>query len=137
MKINSNTIKLEKESYEQLETIVKKVAEENKIENVSGIEIKLSKETGVVKFSLEDETTLDGWPRGIDKYYIAGISREYQDNVEQLLDSYNIDYQFFIPFMHVDDGTYTLKLKGKEDADKVITILEENNINYKNIQNHK
>ena len=55
MKINSNTIKLEKKSYEQLETIVKKIASENKIENVSGVEIKLSKENGVVKFAMEDD----------------------------------------------------------------------------------
>ena len=52
MKINSNTIKLEKESYEKLETIIKKIAQDNKIENVSSIEIKLSKENGTVKFAI-------------------------------------------------------------------------------------
>jgi len=51
MKINSNTIKLEKESYQKLENIIKKIASENKIENVENIEIKLSKNSGVVKFA--------------------------------------------------------------------------------------
>ena len=55
MKINSNTIKLEKESYEKLEEVVKKIASENKIENVSGVQIKLSKENGVVKFAIGDD----------------------------------------------------------------------------------
>ena len=59
MKINSNTIKLEKEAYEQLETIVKKIAQDNKIENVSGVEIKFSKDSGVVKFAISDIDELD------------------------------------------------------------------------------
>ena len=59
MKLNSNTIKLEKESYEQLESVVKKIASENKIENVSGIEIKLLKDSGVVKFKSAGEMDYD------------------------------------------------------------------------------
>ena len=51
MKINSNTIKLEKESYLKLEKVVKKIASENKIENVGNVEVKLSKENGVIKFA--------------------------------------------------------------------------------------
>ena len=57
MKINSNTIKLEKESFEKLEEVVKKIASENEIENVKEIKIKLSKKSGVVKFAIGD----DGW----------------------------------------------------------------------------
>ena len=55
MKINSNTVKLEKESYKQLEEIAKKIASENKIENVENIQIKLSKDNGVVKFAIIDD----------------------------------------------------------------------------------
>ena len=55
MKINSNTIKLEKESYQKLENIIKKIASKNKIENVENIEIKLSKDSGVVKFAIEED----------------------------------------------------------------------------------
>jgi len=50
MKINSNTFSLEKESYEELETVVRKIAEENEIEDVEEINIKISKEEGVVIF---------------------------------------------------------------------------------------
>ena len=55
MKINSNTIKLEKKSYQKLEEIIKKIASKNKIENVENIEIKLSKESGIVKFAIIDD----------------------------------------------------------------------------------
>jgi hypothetical protein len=54
MKINSNIIKLEKKAYEKLEEILKKIASENKIENVIGVNIKLSKIDGIVKFAIED-----------------------------------------------------------------------------------
>jgi len=50
MKINSNTIKLEKETYSQLEKIIKKIASENKINNIKSVEVKLSKENGLITF---------------------------------------------------------------------------------------
>ena len=52
MKINSNTIKLEKESYQKLEEVIKKIASENKIENVENVEVRLSKNGGIVKFAI-------------------------------------------------------------------------------------
>ena len=55
MKINSNTLKLEKESHEKLEEIIKKIASENKIENVKSVQIKLSKENGIVRFAVIDD----------------------------------------------------------------------------------
>jgi hypothetical protein len=55
MKINSNTFSLEKESYEELENVVKKIAEENGIEDVEEINIKISKEDGVVIFKQAKE----------------------------------------------------------------------------------
>ena len=55
MKINSNTIKLEKKSHVELENIIKKIAVDNKIENVGSVEVKLSKNNGVVKFAIIDE----------------------------------------------------------------------------------
>ena len=56
MKLNSNTIKLEKESFEQLEEVVKKVASDNKIENVSGVEIEFSKDSGIVRFAIKEDS---------------------------------------------------------------------------------
>lgn len=55
MKINSNTFSLEKESYEELEGVVKKIAEENGIEDVEEINIKISKEEGIVIFKQAKE----------------------------------------------------------------------------------
>ena len=55
MKINSNTFSLEKEAYEELETVVRKIAEENEIEDVEEINIKISKEEGVVIFKQAKE----------------------------------------------------------------------------------
>jgi len=50
MKLNSNTIKLEKEQFTQLESIIKKIASENSIKNVEAINISLDKDKGIVKF---------------------------------------------------------------------------------------
>ena len=50
MKINSNTISLEKEDYVKLEDIVKKIASDNSIENVEEINIVLSQDQGLVSF---------------------------------------------------------------------------------------
>jgi len=50
MKINSNTISLEKEDHAKLEEIVTKIASDNSIENVEEINIVLSQESGLVSF---------------------------------------------------------------------------------------
>jgi hypothetical protein len=50
MKINSNTISLEKEDHAKLEEIVTKIASDNSIENVEEINIVLSQDQGLVSF---------------------------------------------------------------------------------------
>ena len=61
MKVNSNTIKLEKESYESLENIIKKIASENKINNIKNVEIKFSKDSGVVCFKKANDEECSNW----------------------------------------------------------------------------
>ena len=50
MKINSNTISLEKEDHAKLEEIVTKIASDNSIDNVEEINIVLSQDKGLVSF---------------------------------------------------------------------------------------
>ena len=54
MKINSNTIKLEKNEYVALEDVIKKIASMNNIDNVDRVNIQLSQEEGTIKFSMKD-----------------------------------------------------------------------------------
>lgn len=55
MKINSNTVTLEPKEYEKLEKVVSKIASENGIDNVEGIQIHISQEEGVVVFKQSEE----------------------------------------------------------------------------------
>ena len=50
MKINSNTIKLDKGDFKNVESILKKIASDNGIGDINSIEIKLSKDSGLVSF---------------------------------------------------------------------------------------
>jgi len=50
MKINSNTVQLETEHHQAVETIIKKIASENKIENVESVSITLDPKQGMVQF---------------------------------------------------------------------------------------
>jgi hypothetical protein len=50
MKINSNTISLEKEDHAKLEEIVTKIASDNSIENIEAVNITLTQENGLVSF---------------------------------------------------------------------------------------
>lgn len=50
MKINSNTFTLEKEAYEELESIITKIAEDNDIDDIEEVQIKISSDEGVVSF---------------------------------------------------------------------------------------
>jgi len=50
MKINSNTIKLEEQDYKNLESVITKIASENKIEDVAEIDISITADEGIVKF---------------------------------------------------------------------------------------
>lgn len=52
MKLNSNTIVLEKESseYKELETLITKIAEENKIDDVKEIKIAITDSEGMISF---------------------------------------------------------------------------------------
>jgi len=52
MKINSNTVCLDKEDHAKLEEVIKKIASENKIENVKEIHVSLSKDNGIIKFGI-------------------------------------------------------------------------------------
>lgn len=64
MKINSNTIYIEKESseYGELETIIKKIASENEIDNVESIQISLSSDEGVIGFKVAQDAPTQGMP---------------------------------------------------------------------------
>jgi hypothetical protein len=50
MKINSNTIKLENQDYKNLEYVIKKIASENKINDIESIDIKLTANEGAIRF---------------------------------------------------------------------------------------
>jgi len=56
MKLNSNTFTLEGESYKELENIIKKIASENEIKDVMGVDIKLSKDEGLIRFVIAEST---------------------------------------------------------------------------------
>jgi len=49
-----NTIKLSEKDHKTIEESVKKIAKENKIESVEEVSIKLSKDSGIVKFAMDD-----------------------------------------------------------------------------------
>ena len=129
MKINSNIIKLEKESFEQLEEVIKKIASENKIENVEGVEVRLSKDNGVVKFksaadSIPKEQMLkllqQNFPKGkfIDgedwggedyKHTIIASGEEGSDEEGlTLFDNYAEDYEEKYYIMGVNKKIYEL-----------------------------
>lgn len=55
MKINSNTVKLENEAYKEIESLIKRIASNNKISNVESVQIKLSKTNGIIKFKTAEE----------------------------------------------------------------------------------
>ena len=59
MKINSNTVSIEKTSaeYKALEEVITKIASENKIENVAEVQIALSQNSGLIGFKTADLTT--------------------------------------------------------------------------------
>ena len=55
MKINSNTISLEREEYAAVEEVIKKIASENKIENIKEVRVILSADSGIIKFKKADD----------------------------------------------------------------------------------
>lgn len=58
MKINSNTISLDREEYSAVEKVIEKIASDNKIDNVTEVKVVLSPESGTIKFkSAEDMDT--------------------------------------------------------------------------------
>jgi len=59
MQINSNTFKLEKEAQTSIESVVRKVAEENNISNVESVSIDLSKEDAVLSFVIASDSEED------------------------------------------------------------------------------
>lgn len=59
MRINSNTMVLTKEQFIGIEDVIKRVAFENKISNVKDIQINISKDKGIVKFSIDDSISDD------------------------------------------------------------------------------
>jgi len=65
MKINSNTISLEKEDHAKLEEIVTKIASDNSIENIEAVNITLTQENGLVSFKKAEFDPEHPWA-GID-----------------------------------------------------------------------
>ena len=65
MKINSNTIKLEKNDYENITNLIKKIADINNINNVETIKVNLTKDNGIISFKIaqlpeeEDDLYID------------------------------------------------------------------------------
>ena len=59
MQINSNTFKLGKEAQEGIESAIKKIAQENGIDNVEKVSIELSKEEAILTFKLAEEDSSD------------------------------------------------------------------------------
>lgn len=55
MKVNSNTFSLEEKDHADITAAVKKIAEDNGIDNVKRASIDLSSEKGVIKFELAEE----------------------------------------------------------------------------------
>jgi hypothetical protein len=60
MKINSNTISLDREEYAAVEKVIEKIASDNKIDNITEVKVVLSPESGTIKFrSAEDISSGD------------------------------------------------------------------------------
>ncbi|HRZ18506.1 MAG TPA: hypothetical protein P5136_00375 [Methanofastidiosum sp.] len=57
MKINSNTVSLEKEDYKKLEDVISKVASANKIDNVEEVHVALNQDKGIITFKKSEENT--------------------------------------------------------------------------------
>lgn len=55
MKVNSNTFSLDEKDHADITAAVKKIAEDNGIDNVKRASIDLSNEKGVIKFELAEE----------------------------------------------------------------------------------
>jgi hypothetical protein len=94
--------KTEKNAYEELEEIIKKIASENKIENVKSVSIKLSKENGVVKFAIEDN-----------------FSDDYEETNEKsfIKDNYDLDQIVKILSKKAKKSGNSIKIKERrEDA---------------------
>jgi len=56
MKINSNTISLDREEYAAVEKVIEKIASDNQIDNVKEVRVVLSPESGTIKFRSAEET---------------------------------------------------------------------------------
>ena len=115
MKINSSTIKLEKESYKELENIIKKIASENKINNIKNVEVKLSKDGGVVKFAVYEPKDYDEIQESLNEiseffqYFVGGSADPYERRIE-------IDYK-----PNIDMITSIVDKYGK---DKIIEAID-------------
>lgn len=88
MKINSTTFTLEKESYSELESILKKIASDNNIEDVAGISINISEDGGILKFAISEppgEFKSDG-----DHYpdYVTDDGRSHFDDTWEVLNEW-------------------------------------------------
>jgi hypothetical protein len=87
MKINSSTIVIEKGSseFDQIESILKKIAEENKINNVKTASISLTKEDGVVSFEIKKEAQLPAVTMAPSQNLIGRFQEDpNQLNIEEL-----------------------------------------------------
>ena len=57
MKINSNTVSLDRDDYSKLEETIKKIASENGIDSVQEVKIKMDSEKGSIVFKKSEETS--------------------------------------------------------------------------------
>ena len=124
MRLNSNTVTLEKESHEKIEEIIKKIASENKIENVSGVQIKLSKENGIVKFAIIDDCA-DYDEEGKEIRYTQDTEEEDEDEFQY---EFRITYQIVTPESaeagEYEEQGWELPSGRADDIDDLINQLE-------------
>ena len=77
-----STIKLSHDNYFDIEQIIKKIAEENNIKDVKSIKIRLSKDSGIIKFAVIDDWA-DFDEEGEEIRYTQNVEEE--DSEEELL----------------------------------------------------
>jgi len=86
------------EDYKSIEEVVKKIASENEIKNVSGVNIKLSKEKGLIKFAIDKNKTRFpiynkfGRSRSLDEYieiFDVNFDKNWEQEVEEYFDYYS------------------------------------------------
>jgi len=108
-----NTINLKKSDYTKLEEIIKKIASENKIENVKEIHISLSKDTGIIKFGIAGEQ----FPKPYETGKPVEETSKKNDLAESIgMDSNRVEDFFFkqIPIGFIGEDKIDLSVQGSK-----------------------